>query len=187
MNKAFAVRTHGEMKEVLKNPEASGPEEHYYMIRGGKDKKNITIWESGKVGDEFIKAYGHYHIDDLVETYWILEGSGILLLQMRKKDNHGNWIDDEIEWVKAIHLKAGDKYTIAAYCGHLMINTSPTWLVTSDDSPVFLEDSASKPKHADYEPVKKMRGFAYYVVTNKGEVAFLPNPTYKNVPPIVIM
>ena len=37
------------------------------MIRGGTDKRNITVWEPGTVGGEYIKAYGHYHVGDLNE------------------------------------------------------------------------------------------------------------------------
>jgi oxalate decarboxylase/phosphoglucose isomerase-like protein (cupin superfamily) len=72
-----------------------------------------------------------------------------------------------LNWVKAIKVKAGDMYSIPPFAGHLMINTGSTWLVTSDDSPVYFDDSPGKPKHADYEPVKKMHGFAYYVVDNR--------------------
>ncbi len=184
MNQAYAERTHEKMKDVLMDQNASGPAIHYYMIRGGSDKKNITVWETGTVGGEYIKAYGHYHIDDLKETYWILEGRGILLMQMRKKDATGNWIHDELEWVKAITVKAGDTYLIPPFAGHLMVNTGPTWLVTSDDSPVYFDkgDSASQPQHADYEPVKNLQGFGYYVAEKDGQPVFIKNPLYKNLP-----
>src|SRR3989344_316196 len=46
----LAVRAHEKMKDVLMHPEAVGPAVHYYMIRGGSEKRNITIWESGTVG-----------------------------------------------------------------------------------------------------------------------------------------
>ena len=65
MLKPFAERTHEKMKEVLLHPDAVGPEIHYYMIRGGKIKKNITVWETGTVGGEYIKTYGHYHVGKL--------------------------------------------------------------------------------------------------------------------------
>lgn len=185
--KPYAERSHDEMKDVLMDPQAQGPAIHYYMIRGGSDKKNITVWESGTIGTEYIKAYGHYHVDELKETYWILEGEGILLLQMRKKDSSGNFIDEDIEWVKAISVKAGDTYVIPPFAGHGMINTGKTWLITSDDSPVYFDDSSSHPKHADYAPMKKMHGFAYFAVEKDGKVAFVPNPHYKNVPPIEII
>ena len=84
MFKPFAERSNEKLKEVLMHPEIAGPEVHYYMIRGGKDKTNITVWECGKVGDEYIKTYGHYHVGDISETYSIIQGEGILLLQKRK-------------------------------------------------------------------------------------------------------
>lgn len=184
--KPYAERSHEAMKDVLMNPHEKGPAIHYYMIRGGTDKRNITVWESGTIGGEYIKAYGHYHIDDLKETYWIIEGKGILLLQMRKKDSQGNWLDNELEWVKAINVQAGDTYVIPPYAGHLMINTGPTWLVTSDDSPVYFDDNPANPKHADYEPVKHMRGFAYYAIEKNGVVEFVKNSAYINIPELEI-
>lgn len=188
MLKAFAERSHEKMKEVLMNPEASGPEVHYYMIRGGTDKKNITVWETGTVGNEYIKTYGHYHVGQLDETYWIVQGEGIVLLQTRKLDQSGNSIDDEIETFKAIKIKAGDHVFIPSGTGHLVANTGKTWLVTVDDSPVNFEeaDPVSLPGHADYEPVKKMKGFAYYVVEENGQPKLVKNPLYKIVPPAII-
>ncbi len=179
MLKPFAERTHEKMKEVLYDPAAEGPEIHYYMIRGGKDKKNITVWEVGKVGDEFIKTYGHYHVGKLDETYWILEGEGIVLLQKRKDDK-----DDEIETFYAIPVKAGDSVFIPSGMGHLVVNTGKEWLVTSDDSPVNFEeaDPVSLPGHADYEPVKRMHGFAYYCIDQNGKPTLVKNPNYKVIP-----
>lgn len=183
----YAVRTNEKMKEVLMDPNALAPEIHYRMIRGdGNEKKNITIWETGTVGGEYIKTYGHYHIIDFSETYWILEGEGILLLQKRQIDGNGNSIDDKIEDFKALKVKKGDKIVIPSFYGHLVVNTGKTWLVTSDDSPVNLNDSASMPQHADYEAVKKMRGFAYYVIDDKGTPILTKNKNYSFVPEVSI-
>ncbi len=182
MIKAFAERTHEKMKDVLMDPKASGPDIHYYMIRGGVEKRNITIWESGTVGDEYIKTYGHYHVGDLEEEYTVLEGSGIIVLQ-------SPIIDNSIESFKAIRVKAGDKVHIPKNIGHMAINTGDTWLVTSDDSPVNFSDAdpVSLPGHADYESVKKMRGFAYYVIKKNGKPNFIKNPLYKNVPDVELI
>ena len=65
--KPFADRKHEKMKEVLMDPSAQGPEVHYYMIRGGSDKRNITVWESGTVAGEYIKTYGHYHRASMIK------------------------------------------------------------------------------------------------------------------------
>ena len=187
----LAVRTHEKMKEVLMNPDASGPAVHYYMIRGGKNKRNITVWESGTVGGEYIKTYGHYHVGDLDETYVILEGEGIALLQKLVVEDGVPQID-RVEEFRAIKVSAkggsasGGKAVNSVYMppgyGHLVVNTGKTWLVTSDDSPVFgADDSASMPGHADYEPVKKMRGFAYYVIEKDGAPALVRNTLYKEI------
>lgn len=188
MLKPSAERTHEKMKEVLMNPDAPGHDIHYYMIRGGKEKKNITVWETGTVDGEYIKTYGHYHVGQLDETYWVVQGEGIVLLQKRKTDNQGDPIDDEIEYFRAIHVKVGDSVFIPSGVGHLVANVGNTWLVTADDSPVNFEevDPVSLPGHADYEPVKKMHGFAYYVVEENGKPKLVKNPHYKTVPEVVI-
>ena len=186
MIQPYASRTNEKMKEVLMNQDASAPEIHYYMIRGGTEKKNITVWESGTVGGEYIKTYGHYHIVDFKETYSIIHGEGILLLQTRQKDESGNFIDDKIESFKAIKVKAGDVIEIPSFAGHLIVNTGKTWLVTSDDSPVNVDDSVSMPQHADYEAVKKMKGFAYYVVEIDSVPTLVKNKKYTFVPEVSI-
>ena len=184
MLKPFAERTHEKMKEVLIHPDADGPEVHYYMIRGGKDKKNITVWETGTVGGEYIKTYGHYHVGQISETYWILEGEGVVLLQIRKKDTNNEFIDDEIENFYAIKVKVGDSVFLPSGTAHLVANTGETWLVTADDSPVNFEeaDPVSLPGHADYEPIKKLTGFAYYLIEENGQPTLVKNPNYKIVP-----
>jgi glucose-6-phosphate isomerase, archaeal len=177
MLKSFAERTHEKMKEVLMDPSASGPDIHYYMIRGGSDKTNITVWETGTIGGEYIKTYGHYHIGDLKEDYVCLQGEGIVILQ-------SPIVDDSVETFKAIRVKVGDRVHIPSNMGHLAINIGKIWFVTSDDSPVNLEekDPVSMPGHADYEPFKRMQGAAYYVVEKDGEPTLVKNPRYKNVP-----
>ncbi len=176
------------MRDVLMNPDAAGPAIHYYMIRGGSEKTNITVWEPGTVGGEYIKTYGHYHRDALPETYTVLSGEGFVIIQERAHDASGAPIDDNIKNVRAVRVKAGDSVVIPPRSGHLAINTGATWLVTSDNSPVnFSEEKAvSKPGHADYEPFRRLRGACYYVIEKNGQPEFVKNPHYKIVPPIVV-
>jgi len=175
--KHYAARTHEKMKEVLMDPNGIGPAIHYYMIRGGVDQKNITVWEPGTIGGEYIKTYGHYHVGKLDETYWILYGQGVALLQ--KLGNS----DDIVEEFKAIPVKPGDSVYMPEGYGHLVANTGSTYFATADDSPVSFTDAdtASMPGHADYEPVKRMQGFAYYVVEHEGKPALKKNPKYKEI------
>lgn len=185
----YASRTDEKMKDVLMDPSAQGPAVHYHMVRGGSAQTNITIWEPGKVGGEYIKTYGHYHVGNLDETYTILQGEGIVLLQKRAIGVDGQPIDDEIDEMYAVHVKPGDKLFIPSGMGHLVANISDIYFVTSDDSPVNFEevDPVSLPGHADYEAVKKMQGFAYYVVEKDGKPALVKNPKYKKVPEISII
>jgi len=184
--KHFASRPHEKMKEVLMDPDAIGPSVHYYMIRGDmKDGRgnNITVWEPGTIGGEYIKTYGHYHVGKLDETYKFISGVGIALLQKLAVDKSGNMIPDVAEEFKAIPVKVGDELFIPASYGHLVANTGLDFLVTSDDSPVNFEEvnPASLPGHADYELVKQMRGFAYYIVENNGKPVLVKNKLYKEI------
>lgn len=179
----FAVRSHEEMKEVLMDPIAIGPDVHYYMIRGGKDKTNVTIWETGKVGGEFIKTYGHYHVGNTKEVYLIVSGEGIVLLQQRKKEDNIP-IDNKIEIFIAIKVKVGDEINMPPDIGHLVVNTGNKWLITIDNSPLRTSDIVGKPSHADYGPIKKMHGFAYYIIEKNGKLEFIKNGNYEVVPKV---
>lgn len=166
------------------DPNGVGPTIHYYMIRGGVDQKNITVWEPGTVAGEYIKTYGHYHIGQLDETYWIIFGQGIALLQKLAVDKNGQMIADLVDEFKALVVKSGDEIYMPPGYGHLLVNTGSTYFVTADNSPVDFgekKDEASMPGHADYEPVKKMRGFAYYVVEHQGKPALVKNKLYQKI------
>lgn len=188
-NKHYASRTREKMSEVLMDPKAESPEIQYHMVRGGTSQKNITIWEPGIIGGEYIKTYGHYHVGNLDETYWILYGEGIAILQKRAEDKNGNAIDDEIDEAYAVHVKPGDAIFIPSGWGHLVANISKTYFVTADDSPVNFDEinPVSLPGHADYEPVKKLQGFCYYVVEKDGNPTLVKNNKYKKIPEIVII
>lgn len=181
--KHYASRSHEKMQEVLLDPHGLGPAVHYYMIRGGVGQKNITVWEPGTVSGEYIKTYGHYHIGKLDETYWVLFGEGVALLQKLAVDKNGNIITDIVEDFKAVKVKQGDSVYMPSGYGHLVANVGSTYFVTADDSPVDFEekDPASLPGHADYQMVKQMKGFAYYVVEHNGKPALLKNKNYREI------
>lgn len=165
------------------DPNGKGPAFHYYMIRGGSDQKNITVWEPGTISGEYIKTYGHYHIGKLDETYWIIFGQGVALLQKLAVDDKGNMIADIVAEFKAIVVKPGDEIYMPPGYGHLVANVGATYFVTADDSPVNFakKDEASLPGHADYKLVQQMQGFAYYVVEKDGKPALVKNKKYKEI------
>jgi len=181
MADTFATRTHEKMREVLLDSSAEGPEVHYYMIRGDTEGKNITVWESGKAGDEYIKTYGHYHQGDTDETYWVLLGQGLALLQKRA-DSEEDPKNSIVEDFKVIHIKQGDTLFVPPYYGHCLINTGPTFLVTADNNAVAGHDSsAGAPAINDYRPIQEMKGFAYYVVEHEGKPALVKNTHYTEI------
>lgn len=183
VSKHYASRPHEKMQEVLMDPSGVGPAVHYYMIRGGSDQRNITVWEPGTVSGEYIKTYGHYHVGQLSETYWITFGEGIALLQKLAEDENGKMIADTVEEFQAMVVEPGQEIFMPEKFGHLLVNTGSTYFVTADDSPVDFEekDPTSFPGHADYLPVKEMQGFAYYVVESNGKPALKRNPRYKSI------
>ncbi len=185
----YASRTHDKMKDVLMDPSVQGPAVYYHMVRGGSDQRNITIWEPGTVGGEYIKTYGHYHVGKLDETYWVIFGEGVVLVQKRAVGQDGKLKDDEIEEAYAVHVKPQDALFIPAEWGHLVANISKTFFVTADDSPVNFEevDPVSLPGHADYEAVKKMQGFCYYIVERGGKPTLVHNERYKKAPALSII
>src|SRR3989339_411976 len=183
VSKHYAARTHEKMKEVLMDPSGIGPSIHYYMIRGGSSQRNITVWEPGTISNEYIKTYGHYHVGKLDETYWIIHGEGVALLQKLALDSTGKMIPDAVEEFRAIVVKTGDKIYMPEGYGHLVANTGATYFATADDSPVNFEekDPVSLPGHADYQLVRQMRGFAYYVIEHEGKPALKKNTRYKDI------
>jgi oxalate decarboxylase/phosphoglucose isomerase-like protein (cupin superfamily) len=185
----YAQRSQEKMREVLMDPGAQGPAVHYHMVRGGTEARNITVWEQGTVGGEYIKTYGHYHVGALDETYWVIFGEGVVLVQKRVVDADGKPIDDEIRKAYAVHVKTGDAIFIPAEWGHLVANIGQTFFVTADDSPVNFEevDPVTLPGHADYEAVKRMQGFCYYIVEKDGKPELVRNQKYSKVPEIEII
>ena len=183
VSKHYAARTHEKMKEVLMDPSGIGPSIHYYMIRGGSSQRNITVWEPGTISNEYIKTYGHYHVGKLDETYWIIHGEGVALLQKLALDSTGKMIPDAVEEFRAIVVKTGDKIKMPEGYGHLVANTGATYFAPADDSPVNFEekDPVSLPGHADYQLVRQMRGFAYYVIEHEGKPALKKNTRYKDI------
>ncbi|MCL5113887.1 MAG: hypothetical protein M1372_01830 [Patescibacteria group bacterium] len=181
--KHYAPRTHDKMREVLMDPNGIGPEVHYYMIRGGKEQRNITVWEPGTISGEYIKTYGHYHVGQLDETYFSPFRDGVALLQKLVTDEKGNMIPDVVEEFKVVRVKPGDSVYMPPGWGHLVVNVGDTYFATADDSPVNFGDAdpAGMPGHADYEPVKQMQGFAYYVVEHEGKSALVRNKKYKEI------
>lgn len=178
INERFAARSHEEMRDVLLYPDATGVDPHYWMIRGDNEDRNITVWESGTVGGEYVKTYGHYHQGDADEMYWVLFGSGIALLQKRVEKG-GALVENEIEDFRVVHINHGDTLFVPPYFGHSLVNTGPSFLVTADNN--VGEGDAAAPTINDYAPIQRMHGFLYYVIEKDGAPALVRNKAYSSV------
>ncbi len=166
----LGIRTLEQLRPVLLCPEGDGPEEVYYMIRGNP---NITVMNPGKIGNEYVKTLGHYHKHNEPERYKILFGTALFLLQKKKEGKK-----DSIEDIKIVKGEQGATINIEEGYGHTMINIGNTPLVTTDNAPSNASEAIN-----DYEPIKSMQGFAYYVVEdNTGKMNLIKNKNYRLVP-----
>ncbi len=157
----ITTRTHNELEDVLLYPKAPGVREPYLVIHG--NNQNITVLNPGKNGDEYNKTYGHFHKWQGVETYTCLYGQGLLIMQ--RNDENG-----EAKEFKVVTLTKGKQVEVPAGFGHALVNISKEYLVALDNTP-------NNTAH-NYDPVKLKRGFAYYIVEKKGEIAFDQNRNY---------
>lgn len=180
MPENLSIRTHAQMQPVLLDPNAPAPETFYFMLRGGVSMGNITILEPGQAGEEYIKTLGHYHPYDFDETYRVLDGEALMLLQKRKVDDAGNPIHNEIEDFKVVHLSAGDEIKLPLGYGHVLVNIGSTFLITRDDSPSDPATVSVHP-HADYAPISALHGAAFYCVLKEGKPALVKNTNYVSV------
>jgi len=176
------VRTLREARDFLKDPEADGPAELYYMYRGiqwPRDAElirgfglrfDITILRPGMVGGECIRTVGHYHPrkpgTELTypEVYEVLYGEAHYLLQ--RPDNGCGALD--VIFVRAF---PGEKVVILPNYGHITINPGP--------GPLTMANWVAADFSSVYGPMKELQGGAYYEVA-PGH--FLPNPRYSPLP-----
>lgn len=154
------------MKEVLLDPEASGPDPVYEVWTDLNDHYwvNKTILVAGRYGKEYPKTFGHYHNHEVDETYYVFEGEGVLLLQKR----------DATE-VLLVRAKTGDRLVIHPEYGHSWSNVG--------DKPLILLDNWETPHSpTDYAKIEKMAGMAYYLVEENGKPTTVPDKNYPKMP-----
>lgn len=165
------------MRSVLQDKNCSGPETLYWVFNGVDPKgvwENITVTAPGKTGEEYPKTYGHYHGVDVVETYKLVAGHAIFVMQAKFIEN-GIWIPEKVSAVYLIKAIPGDEITITPELGH-------SWSNVGDSAMVTFDDWRSGHQPSDYEPITKLKGMAYYLTEENGQVKPVVNPNYKDVP-----
>ncbi|KKQ21536.1 MAG: hypothetical protein A3G45_03510 [Candidatus Staskawiczbacteria bacterium RIFCSPLOWO2_12_FULL_37_15] len=140
----------------------------YYMYRGVESKNelryDITVIPPAFLGSEFVKTKGHYHLENWQETYTVLKGTAIFLMQKLGED--GNIFD-----AYAVKTERGESIIIPPKYGHVTINPSET-------EELKMANWVSPDCKVDYSPYEKKQG-ACYCYTKQG---WLRNENYKNVP-----
>ena len=189
-----AVRRREEMREVLADPLGSGPDELYYMYRGvgyAADREaltarglryDITVLRPGTVGTEYIKTAGHYHSPvpgggppgwpaktefTYPELYEVLHGVAHYLLQ------RVNQAQDLAEDVILVEARPGDRLLVPPGYGHITINPGR--------EPLVMCNLVEATFRSVYDPIKRMKGGAYYEVLEGGRPIFVSNETYRDV------
>jgi oxalate decarboxylase/phosphoglucose isomerase-like protein (cupin superfamily) len=110
------------------------------------------------LGREFNKTLGHFHKKGQGETYQIIFGKGLFLLQDRQ---------NKIKMVKA---ETGDSLQIPPGYAHTLINLGKTVLVAADNS--------LGPEMNDYLPILAKHGFFYYVLKEGNRIKLVKNSAY---------
>jgi oxalate decarboxylase/phosphoglucose isomerase-like protein (cupin superfamily) len=181
-------RPQSELQSVLYAPATKGPEITYWVFsevssngteaKAGKKQNGIkwndmTVIAPGLYGKEFPKTYGHYHPPNTLETYKLISGDGIFLLQKKHIEN-GIWTPNQVDEVFLIKFAPGDEMLIPNAYGHSWSNVGNTPLLTFDDW---------KYGHTptDYKAIETLHGMAFYLLNDNG-LKIIPNPNYKNLP-----
>jgi len=170
------VRHLDDMREVLydKDFAKNSPDmDLYYMYRKVEErdglKSSITITLAKMLGKEFNKTYGHDHNGNHAETYTVLDGEAIFLMQKTK--------NDVVQDVFAIKATKGQTAIIPAGYGHVTINpSSDVDLKTTDWTAVDCKNN--------YELIKKLEGACYFYILQpgSGQASWIKNENYKSVP-----
>jgi len=170
----ISTRKFSEIKKVLYDPKISGPRWTYLMVRDlpllsreGK-RCDLTIIRPDKLGREFNKTFGHTHRGRERETYRVLMGKALFVIQTMK--------DTDILRIRFVKASCGDRIIIPEGSFHETINIGKL--------PLVLLNWLPRETQNDYELIEKKHGFGYYVLVNRSGTGFslVKNDNYREVP-----
>jgi len=175
-----SVRTVGDMRAVLKEPDcpfhgplyfmyrdlARSPQDHAWL-RSRNVRYDLTVIPPAVLCGEKVKTKGHYHPTNqsgvgYPEVYEVLEGSAHYLLQAR-----------DLSDVVLIKANAGDRVIIPPSYGHVTINPG--------NSRLSMANLVSTAFSSDYREYETMQGAAYYELADG---SLIKNPRYSRIPPL---
>ena len=184
----------GQMKDLWVEYDIVNADEPIYDVYRGlafeKDKVfldkynfqyDITVVLPGTVNGEMKKTSGHYHgynperTYTYAEVYEVLKGTALYILQ--RADNFDTDSNDiEIKDVILAKVHAGETIIVPPNYGHCSVNIG--------EGPLVFSNLAYKPCPVKYDAVKNYHGMCYYVVRKNGEILYLKNKSYKNLPEV---
>ena len=138
----------------------------------------LTYLPPRLMGREFVKTHGHRHAAepntgiDFIEVTEVLLGRAHFVL---------NTLDPSGPTAsKAFYVEigAGEKIVIPPGFYHVFTNPGPGPLIFGEVIP------RSMSMRSDYDRLRTSRGMAYYNIDEGGKPVFVPNPAYKEVPPL---
>lgn len=175
--RVLSVRDFEGIKHTLLDPNCQGISPVYQVYNELNDPKwtNRTEIYAGRLGTEFSKTFGHYHNVPNPETYRVVSGTGVLLLQKKHTEN-GVVVPETVDEVLLIRAIPGDEVIIMPEWGH-------NWANVNKETLVLLDDWKTGHTPTDYEIEDRLHGMAYYLVDEEGQVKEKVNNNYKNVPP----
>jgi glucose-6-phosphate isomerase len=166
------VRRVRQMQEILLSANLPPEQPVYYVLRLTDSRygpePNITIIPPARLGAEFPKTYGHFHQHQEPETYRVLYGKALVLLQKMQ--------EGEVEEVRVLRGEVGETLQVPEGYGHCLINATDDLLITADWE-------AASAGHL-YDLIRKNKGMAYYLLEKEGKPMWQPNRHYGQLPRI---
>jgi glucose-6-phosphate isomerase, archaeal len=177
-----AVRRLDEVRSLLRDPTASGPEHLYtiYMDIRVPDRVEAlrslglgygaVVYNAGALGAEALRSQGHVHSAPETtgvaysEIYEFWHGHGLVYMQDRATA--------DVTDVIVVEAGPGDKVVIPPGWAHATVNLG--------DGPMAFGAVYALEARLLYEPLRELQGTAHYVLADG---TFEANPRYRSVPP----
>jgi glucose-6-phosphate isomerase len=176
-----AVRRLDDVRSLLRDPGATGPDHLYtiYMdirVPGRAEELRslglgygAVVCNHGALGGEALRSQGHVHsapADTGVaysEIYELWHGRGLVYMQ--------DSATDSVSDVVVVEAGPGDKVVVPPGWAHATVNVGGT--------PMAFGAVYALSARLLYEPLRKLRGTAHYVLADG---TLEPNPRYRTVP-----
>jgi glucose-6-phosphate isomerase, archaeal len=152
----------GSLEKTLGGAVAYRVDEARFSDHGSDLITGISVLEPGKVGQEFFMTRGHLHQRaDRPETYYCLDGHGVLLLENLTGE------------VKAMEMRPGNLVYVPPFWVHRSVNVGESVFATLFSYPA---DAGQ-----NFEIVRQAKGFRQLVVSSgeEGGWKLVPNPRYR--------